>query len=104
MQPGDELDNADSDGAVFFGDGNGVGDVVHVAVGDEEQIDLVRELVALGVFRIVLDEGVDEDGGSLRRGNEDGGVSEPGNGCAFEIGHRSNPSEKYGRTFFGEMR
>jgi hypothetical protein len=87
LQPVYELDHADDDGAVFFCDGDSVGDVIHVAVGDEEQIDFAGELVAFRIFRIVLDEGVDEDVGSFWGGDKDGGVSEPGDGRAFEVGH-----------------
>ncbi len=66
LQPVDELDHADNRGAVLFGDGNRVGDVVHVAVSEEEEVDLVGELIAFGVFGVVLDEGVDEDRGPFR--------------------------------------
>jgi hypothetical protein len=102
VQPADELDHADGDGPVFFSDRESVGDVIHVAVGKEEQIDLVGKLVAFGIFGVVFDEGVDEDGGFVRGDNEDGGVSQPGDGSAFEIGHSGfNPSGNYGRATAG---
>jgi len=90
-EPADELDHAEDGGAVLFGDGDGVGNVVHVTVGEEEEVDLVGELVAFGKFGIVLDEGVDEDGGPLRGLDEDGGVTQPGDGGALEIWHRGKP-------------
>jgi hypothetical protein len=87
LEPVEELDHADDGRAVLFGDGDGVGDVVHVAVGEEEEVDLLGELETFGVFRVVFDKGIDEDRGSLRGLDEDGGVSEPGDSGAFEVGH-----------------
>ena len=77
LQPIAQLDGADHFGVVPTGEVNGVADVVVMGVGEEDGIE--REVLDLGIAdRVVLDEGVDDDGIARAVREHEGGVAEPG--------------------------
>ena len=60
------------------GDWDGIGDVVAVAVGEQDEVNLLWQREGLGVAGIAGNEGIDENIGSLAGLDEYGGVAEPG--------------------------
>jgi len=82
-----ELVNGDDGRSVRPGDRGGVGDVVHVAVGKENVVDLFGQHVVLGVLGIVRDERIDEQVCAFGGPDQHRGVAEPGDAGSFERGH-----------------
>ena len=63
---------------MFFRDRDDVGDMIAVAVGEQDVVDLVREHKAFRVFGIALDERIDQDVGALGGLDQHGCVAQPG--------------------------
>ena len=72
---------------MFGGDRHGIGDVVAVAMGQQNIVDLFRQNKVFRVFRVLRDEGIDQDIGPFRRLDQNGRVTKPGNACAFQQTH-----------------
>lgn len=83
-----ELKGANHGCAILFGHGYDVGNVVEVGMRGEDEVDFGWKLEVFWEFRVLLDEGVDEDVGALGGGDENRGVTKPGDRCAFEVCHQ----------------
>src|SRR6202044_43014 len=83
-----QLVNRDNVRSVLLRHRRGIGDVIAVPVRQQDVVDLRWQLETLRVLRILCNEGIDQDVGSLGGLDQDSCVSQPGNARRLRRAHK----------------